>query len=270
MRTKLLLFAAIPFVALLTACGDNTQSSRDGDLDVSRGSLRLGGLMWDRWWRVTGDAEPTDTFPLYASTEGTRSGADTWRCAECHGFDYRGAAGRYGQGTHFTGVPGVLDRVGTRTRQELFDIIATGTPPGSGGSAVTPEHAFGGVLSDLEIFSLVRFLIDGLVDTTLVVDPPTGISNGDAERGATLFESDVTGPCALCHGGFGKAIPVAEEDGEPGSVGTASRRDPERALHRIRWGIPGSPMPDAVGAALPLADHNDLLAFGQTLPPPDP
>ena len=37
-----------------------------------------------------------------------RAGADTWRCKECHGWDYAGKDGAYGSGDHRTGIVGVL------------------------------------------------------------------------------------------------------------------------------------------------------------------
>ena len=42
-------------------------------------------------------------------TTNTRTGAATWRCKECHGWDYMGVDGQYGHGPHKTGFPGILD-----------------------------------------------------------------------------------------------------------------------------------------------------------------
>ena len=35
----------------------------------------------------------------------------TWRCKECHGWDYRGAPGAYSIGSDFTGIMDVRDMV---------------------------------------------------------------------------------------------------------------------------------------------------------------
>ena len=53
---------------------------------------------------------PEEDHPLWATQDSnTRSGDDTWRCKECHGWDYKGKAGAYASGKHFTGIKGVLD-----------------------------------------------------------------------------------------------------------------------------------------------------------------
>ncbi|MEJ2559031.1 MAG: hypothetical protein P8186_23010, partial [Anaerolineae bacterium] len=80
-------------------------ASAQGGTAVSRG-----GLLYDKWWTITGAEEPTTDHPLWATqSTNTASGADTWRCKECHGWDYKGKDGAYGSGSHFTGFPGVYD-----------------------------------------------------------------------------------------------------------------------------------------------------------------
>ncbi|MHC5005427.1 MAG: hypothetical protein ACYTJ0_20185, partial [Planctomycetota bacterium] len=64
-----------------------------------------GGLMYDKWWTVAGVAEPVGTHPLYP-VDGPQTGSSTFRCKECHGWDYKGADGAYGKGSsHYTGIP---------------------------------------------------------------------------------------------------------------------------------------------------------------------
>src|SRR3990170_2753794 len=68
-----------------------------------------GGLLYDQWWAVLGQDAPEGDQPLWVTQDtNTRSGADTWRCKECHGWDYQGADGAYGSGSHFTDFPGVF------------------------------------------------------------------------------------------------------------------------------------------------------------------
>ena len=63
-----------------------------------------GGLLYDKWWKPVGADAPEDDHPLWATqSTNERSGGDTWRCKECHGWDYQGADGAYGDGSHFTG-----------------------------------------------------------------------------------------------------------------------------------------------------------------------
>ncbi|MCP3904086.1 MAG: hypothetical protein GY715_10675, partial [Planctomycetes bacterium] len=64
----------------------------DGLVDGVRG-----GQLWDKWWVVTGAAEPVGDHPLYPPA-GTQTGSTTWRCKECHGWDYKGVDGAYSSG----------------------------------------------------------------------------------------------------------------------------------------------------------------------------
>lgn len=257
----------------VAGCGTNYDDNPEPtDLSVSAAELRVGALLWDQWWTVLGGDAPTDTFPLYTKTRGTQTGATTWRCQECHGWDYRGSQGAYASGPHFTGVAGVFDRVPGRTNQELFDAIQSGTPPASGGSALTgTDHAFAGELTSYQVSELVRFLREGLVDTREVITTG-GRAIGDAQAGAALYaaaSSDpavAVGQCALCHGGDGKAIDMGD-GGSPEFLGTVADSDPWRTLHRMRWGAPGTSMPGAVvNGVTDLGDQGDLLAHTQTLP----
>jgi len=86
-----------------------------------------GGAMYDTWWAVTGAAAPATNHPLWAlrpdTTRNARTGSETWRCKECHGWDYKGVNGAYAKGSHRTGFAGIL--YSTKTTQEVFDLIKT-------------------------------------------------------------------------------------------------------------------------------------------------
>ena len=70
--------------------------------------LAHAGRLYDKWWVEAGIEEPTDDNPLWSlQSFNTRSGSDTWRCNECHGWDYRGQGGAYSSGSHFTGFPSI-------------------------------------------------------------------------------------------------------------------------------------------------------------------
>ncbi|MDP2660197.1 MAG: hypothetical protein Q8R28_05670, partial [Dehalococcoidia bacterium] len=72
-------------------------------------SVAKGGRLYDTWWKeAPGASAPTGDQPLWATqTTNTRKGTDTWRCKECHGWDYGGKDGAYGSGSHKTGFVGV-------------------------------------------------------------------------------------------------------------------------------------------------------------------
>ena len=61
----------------------------------------------------------------------------TWRCKECHGWDYRGAEGAYASGSHFTGIKGVRRTAGMPA-DEIHQIIMDET---HGFTAHTMPHS---------------------------------------------------------------------------------------------------------------------------------
>jgi hypothetical protein len=74
-------------------------------------ALASGGRLYDEWWEALGGEEPKETHSAYPAA-GRQKGATTWRCKECHGWDYKGAAGAYGSGGRFTGIKGLTGAVG--------------------------------------------------------------------------------------------------------------------------------------------------------------
>jgi len=209
-----------------------------------------GGLLYDKWWVVTGASAPDTDHPLWSTqSTNTRSGADTWRCKECHGWDYKGADGAYGSGSHFTGFPGVFDARG----QPVGDILAAL----KGGT--NPDHDFSTVMDDQALQDLAAFISETLIDTNALVNEDK-TSTGDADRGQALF-----GMCTSCHGPQGNAIAFGSFD-DPEFLGNLSNGNPWEFIHKARYGQPGWPMPSTV--ALGLSDSNvaDILAYAQTLP----
>src|SRR3989338_8995844 len=111
-------------------------------------SVSRGGVLYDQWWKVTGAEAPTADQPLWQTqTSNTRTGADTWRCKECHGWDYEGVDGAYGSGSHKTGFEGVLAAAGKHPF-EILTILKGGANPDHDFSTVMDEQA----LTDLALF----------------------------------------------------------------------------------------------------------------------
>jgi len=216
------------------------------------GSVSRGGRLYDNWWTEAGLDEPTGDMPMWARQDSnTRTGADTWRCKECHGWDYRGAEGAYDSGSHFTGFPGVFDAQ-TKPFDELMALL-TGD--------VDPEHDFS-VVGESEFTDLVSFLQAGLIDLTPLVDAETKAAvGGDAGHGEELYASS----CAACHGADGSALNFGSED-EPEYVGTLAADNPWEFIHKVRVGQPGVAMPAAVDSGWSSQDLVDLLSYAQTLP----
>ncbi len=216
------------------------------------GVLVTGGLLYDKWWTVNSGTEPTTDHPLWATrpdTESnTRTGADTWRCKECHGWDYMGVGGAYGSGSHKTGFDGIYDSR-TKSAGELTTFFKTG------------DHDFSAQFSDQDIADVVSFITTGQIDMTLYIDLDTKEANGDATNGETLYAG--SGQCVVCHGEDGKTIDFHDGEG----VGGVARDNPWETLHKIRFGHPGSSpeMPSAVDNGLSTDDQVDILTYAQTL-----
>jgi len=121
--------ACVLSLVVLMGCGDSpTEAEAYVDANWNSADIVKGGKLYDKWWKVNGGTEPTTDFnPVWASqTTNTRSGADTWRCKECHGWDYVGNLGRYSSGSHFTGFAGVFSGTtgagcGTSTSISVYD-----------------------------------------------------------------------------------------------------------------------------------------------------
>ncbi|MCO6436962.1 MAG: hypothetical protein J5J06_07735 [Phycisphaerae bacterium] len=257
----------------------------DGPLATTPGgyitaNVIRGGLLYDRWWRVAGVSTPTGNHPLYP-VAGQQSGSTTFRCKECHGWDYRGADGVYGSGTHFTGIAGIADT--TLPAQAIFDLLKQ---PAS--AALPNGHnmaAYG--LSDDDLWDLVKFSIEGAVDTRQYIgrcsstdqscemssDCPGGETCETGRFvGSQLFGSIWYGEaCASCHdpadgiGGTGTGINFGSE-ANPRYVGTIAVDNPWEFLHKIRFGHPGSPMPSTDLLDYSVANSAELGAYAATLP----
>lgn len=242
----------------LVACNDDDKNESPGGYATA--DVQRGAQLYDQWWAVPGaksSAAPADTNPGYSLTTGTQTGAATWRCKECHGWDYRGSQGAYASGSHATGVAGLLG-VRSDAPEELFGAIKQG-------KAGTAMSAFEGQLSDDDIWDLVKFVKEGLVDTSSSIDSTTKAPIGaDAAKGATLFAA--TCASSSCHGAQGNALNFGT-DAEPEFLGTIATDNPWEFIHKVRAGQPGTAMPSALkDTQWTLDDILDVLAHSRTLP----
>ena len=116
--------------------------------------LAEGGRMYDNWYNTLGRDAPDETNPVYPTDVSGREGAQTWRCKECHGWDYRGADGVYGHGSHFTGIAGITAAAG-RPVEEIALILRDENHP------YTQD-----MISDEEMLRVAAFVSRGQVDMT--------------------------------------------------------------------------------------------------------
>lgn len=208
--------------------------------------IAFGGRMYDSWYNALDKDEPKATHPSYPK-EGHKKGAATWRCKECHGWDYKGADGIYSKGSHFTGIKGLNHLVGADPRlikTKIRDDV----------HRITPE-----MIPDDALESLALFVTRGQHEIDWYVEVASKRAKGNATRGERVFQN----VCAPCHGFDGRAInfktePIYEY------IGTVASAAPWEALHKIRNGQPGQPMP--VLRVLNIQQAVDILAYSQTLP----
>lgn len=213
-----------------------------------------GGVLYDNWMKAVDIPAPSTDQPLFASqTTNTRTGADTWRCKECHGWDYKGVDGAYGSGSHLTGFKGLLDA----QAMSAEDLTAWLT----GGK--NPDHNFSGegLMNDAQIQALVAFLQSDKIVASDFVNPDGTVIGGDGAAGSEFFSFN----CAMCHGEDGTALNFGDA-AEPEYVGTVAADNPWEFVHKVNYGHPGAIMPSGVNMDWTLQDIIDLLTFTQTLP----
>ena len=203
-------------------------------------------------------AEPIGDHPFWASRPDTQSntrvGSVTWRCKECHGWDYKGVDGAYGSGSHRTGIAGIFGT--TRSASEAFDLIKT-------------DHGYGNAgLSDDDIWDLAKFVLEGQIDTDDLIDASEAFV-GNLDNGQTLYDSGIgTGTaCMVCHGADGlQAPPGVDPDEHDDFVGLIANENPWEFQHKVRFGQPGTAMSGSVADGGTTQDVADLGAYAQSLP----
>jgi len=211
-----------------------------------------GGVLYDHWMEALGVDAPGGDQPLWKTqTTNTRTGVDTWRCKECHGWDYKGVEGAYGSGSHKTGFKGVM-AAASMSEEDLLAWL-DGTK--------NPDHDFSAFLQEAQLKMVVDFLKKGLADTTQYINADKTITGGVAEHGKELF----SGLCQACHGEDGKLLNFGDESA-PEFVGTIAKDNPWEFWHKVSFGQPATQMPSALKSGWPSQDIADVLAYAQTLP----
>lgn len=206
-----------------------------------------GGKLYDSWFKVLYfDPKNLPTHASYPPSS-RQKGEGTWRCKECHGWDYKGKDGAYAKGSRFTGIKGIRGAAGMAP-ERIASILRDATHGYT--EAMIPNRAAA---------ALALFVSRGQIEVDPYIDRATKKANGDPKRGARFYQSI----CAVCHGFDGKQINFQKPE-DPEYVGTVANDNPWETLHKIRSGQPGIPMPSL--GVLELKDQVDILAYCQTLP----
>lgn len=204
--------------------------------DVS--AMARGGKLYDNWFKETKQSRPEETHPAYPASG--KYAKQSWRCKECHGWDFKGKDGASGKNDHATGVKGVTGMAGK-------------DPKAVAAAIMDAKHGYQGKLSAQDAADLGLFISKGLPDLAKYVDPATGKPKGNAAKGEVYFNT----LCAGCHGTDGKKVST-------GAAVGALKSDPFQLLHKSLNGQPGEAMP-----ALRSLDPSiaaDILAHAQSLP----
>lgn len=203
-------------------------------------SIANGGRLYDDWQVHIGGQRQALPHPAYPPKAYYASAAsETWRCKECHGWDYQGNQGQYASGNHATGIRGIRAHAGAEPGK-IMTILRSST------------HLFGAVLKHRDLQDLANFVSYGQIDMNTLIDPRTGLSRGDATLGAAHYRS----MCAGCHGLEGRFVAKRH-------AGRVTREDPWHSVHNMLNGHPDDTMP-----ALREIDPkviSDILAHMQTL-----
>jgi thiosulfate dehydrogenase len=251
---KVIFPAAFALSVLISLSGaGETDAQERLPIGYQLADLKAGGLLYDNWLKLKG-IKINNTHPMFPDDK-KKNGVTSWRCKECHGWDYLGKEGCYHDNhVSYVGIKGVYD-VRNRSPEELYFAIADRDE----------HHDFKKYLrlSASDIWSLVKFIREGLVDFRKVMNPDRSI-NGDPKKGRIFYWQH----CAECHGGDGNKILSREELEGAHGVGWEANADPQETLHKIRWGHPGTDMPSAIiDKGLSDQDTIDILSYCQQLYP---
>lgn len=202
------------------------------------GAIARGGRLYDKWFGENKAEKPAGNHAAYPA-DGKYKDDATWRCKECHGWDYMGKDGAYGSGKHATGIGGISGAAG-------------GDPAAVAAMLRAAPHGYSeSQLSAKDVEDLALFVTQGQVDMKPYIDA-SGKPIGDGARGANYYNT----LCVGCHGADGAKIKEAP-------LGSVADNTPEM-LHKVLNGQPGEAMP-----ALRALDHQiaaDIVVHLQTFP----
>jgi len=182
-------------------------------------SMARGARLYDKWWVENKAAKPTGDHPAYPVKGGKYGGETSWRCKECHGWDYKGKDGAYAKGAHATGIKGING--------------AAGKDPATVAAVLRDKnHGYTDAqLSAKDSADLALFVARGQGNLTKVVSADNK-AIGDVAKGEAYFNT----LCAGCHGTDGKKV----KDGPP--LGSVADNGAEM-MHKLMNGQPGEAMP---------------------------
>ena len=244
------LFVVIYGLCLMfSITGGAAVSASDVPEEYKNADILQGGLLYDNWPKVIGEMPPEGNHSLYPAAS-KKKGSTTWRCKECHGWDYIGKDGRYKSGSHFTGISGI-EKAKDKPAKQLYSSLTD----------TVNKHDFSAQISSEDLWALTRFIKEGLYDIASVINTD-GKSSGALEQGKTMFQVS----CVECHGAGGNELDFESKKTGIQGVGFLANDNPQETLHKILWGNPDTDMPSLiVNGGKKFQDAVDILSFAQTL-----
>ena len=182
-------------------------------------SMARGARLYDKWWEENKAAKPSGDHAAYPTKGGKYGGETSWRCKECHGWDYKGKDGAYAKGGHATGIKGI-------------SAAASKDPATIAALLRDKNHGYSEAqLSAKDAADLALFVSKGQGNLVKYVSADNK-AGGDATKGEVYFNT----LCAGCHGTDGKKV----KDGPP--LGSVADNGAEM-MHKLQNGQPGEAMP---------------------------
>ena len=205
-------------------------------------SVARGGRLYDNWISSLAAEAPKENHSAWPASNTSKSGAVTWRCKSCHGWDYKGRDGAYAAGSYKTGILGITRFVNAEPAK-IVEIMRDKT------------HGLGERLKDQDLQDLALFVSKGQVDYDPMIDRASKAAKGNVAKGEVYYNTI----CAGCHAKDG-----TKPKDMPESLGKLMTDNPWETTHKVLNGQPAEPMP-----AMRAIDRQvvaDIIAYLATLP----
>lgn len=287
MKQFKLLTSLLTLFTLSYGCNSTNSSIPSTSFDLADG-IR-GGIIYDTFFATEANFSKASDKNLVIKL---KMNQDFFRCKQCHAWDLKGQSASYNNRAPNATRPNVSavdlsTLVTTKTPQQLFDGIKTGTGkrrdvsydltkynPTSDSAIGDQMPNYSQLLSDKEIWDLVKFLKNEVVDVTKLYDAKytgsypkgkTEFSNIGKDGDAVAGKEYYTNNCASCHGFDGKLIPDLDKTVGM-STGKFMRSKPQESQHKIKFGHLGSTMVASKSTVKELKDLYKATADKTTFP----